>query len=357
MTYEIQKIYVEPTNKCNLDCRTCMRNDWDEPAGFMDEAVFSRIINTVKMEPASPTLFFGGVGEPLSHPRIIDMVARAGKAGCKTELISNGILLTEERATGLINAGLNTFWVSIDGARPESYLDVRLGDHLPLILKNVDNWRKLARGKAELGIATVFMERNSGDLEEIVHLAQELQARRFSISNVEAYTSALLRERLYTDKISEEIPAEGLAPPYFDKELINPSLWEIIRRKFILPEPRHLPSGGACPFLLRKSMSIRWDGHVSPCLPLLHSHTVHFSDYSRFWGHFSLGSLKKQPLKEVISHPSFNEFMNKLEEFDFAPCLICNACDLPDINGEDCFGHVPPACGGCLWARGFIVCP
>jgi MoaA/NifB/PqqE/SkfB family radical SAM enzyme len=32
---ELRKIYVEPTNACNLACRTCVRNSWDEPEGFM----------------------------------------------------------------------------------------------------------------------------------------------------------------------------------------------------------------------------------------------------------------------------------------------------------------------------------
>ena len=32
---QLHKIYVEPTNACNLDCVTCMRNVWDEPLGKM----------------------------------------------------------------------------------------------------------------------------------------------------------------------------------------------------------------------------------------------------------------------------------------------------------------------------------
>jgi hypothetical protein len=38
-------------------------------------------------------------------------------------------------------------------------------------------------------------------------------------------------------------------------------------------------------------------------------------------------------------------------------CRTCNSCDLPDINNEDCFGNVHPACGGCLWSQGFVQCP
>jgi hypothetical protein len=47
----------------------------------------------------------------------------------------------------------------------------------------------------------------------------------------------------------------------------------------------------------------------------------------------------------------------RLLAFDFAPCTVCNSCDMADENLEDCFGSTAPACGGCLWAQGFIQCP
>ncbi|HPJ70795.1 MAG TPA: radical SAM protein [Candidatus Mcinerneyibacteriales bacterium] len=354
---DFKKIYVELTNKCNLDCRTCMRNSWEEPMGIMEGDLFNRLMEGIRRFRTPPTIFFGGIGEPLVHPHATEMISAAKAAGCRAEMITNGILLTEARARSLIEAGLDTLWVSIDGARPESYLDVRLGDHLPIILENLKRWKKLSGTETELGIAMVLMDRNREDLPKVIDLAENLQVRRFSLSHVEAYTPSLLKERLYSDVVGLEFPPEGVALPSFETDAKGAALIKELEQKFILPEPRHLPAGGACPFLLRESISIRWDGHISPCLPLLHGHTVHFSDYSRFWNHFSLGSLKEDSLQEITSSPFFTEFHKKLDEFDFAPCLTCNACDLPSINGEDCFGHTHPACGGCLWARGFIVCP
>ncbi|MBN2098925.1 MAG: hypothetical protein JW753_04930, partial [Dehalococcoidia bacterium] len=38
----LAKLYVEPTNECNLHCRTCLRNTWQEPMGKMSEIVFDR---------------------------------------------------------------------------------------------------------------------------------------------------------------------------------------------------------------------------------------------------------------------------------------------------------------------------
>ena len=48
----LSKVYIEPTNQCNLDCITCMRNVWNEPPGQMSEAVFQRILEGHPMNMA-----------------------------------------------------------------------------------------------------------------------------------------------------------------------------------------------------------------------------------------------------------------------------------------------------------------
>ena len=41
----LAKLYVEPTNACNLECATCFRHGWDEPIGRMSEASFDAILD------------------------------------------------------------------------------------------------------------------------------------------------------------------------------------------------------------------------------------------------------------------------------------------------------------------------
>ena len=141
----LAKLYIEPTNWCNIDCRTCMRNNWDVETGFMSAATFERILSGIKALPSPPTVMFSGIGEPLSHGRIATMIAAVKALGCRTEMITNGTLLSEKRSRELIDAGLDLLWVSIDGARPESYADVRLGAELPLVLQNLRRFRRLRR--------------------------------------------------------------------------------------------------------------------------------------------------------------------------------------------------------------------
>ena len=137
----LKKLYIEPTNQCNLTCRTCIRNTWDEPLGQMSKTTFKNIIKSLKRFSLLPTVIFGGFGEPLHHPQIADMVAQVKALGAPVELITNGTLLHEKLSRDLMAAGIDVLWLSLDGATPESYADVRLGALLPEVISNVSRMR------------------------------------------------------------------------------------------------------------------------------------------------------------------------------------------------------------------------
>ncbi|MBK9091058.1 MAG: hypothetical protein IPL90_19285 [Holophagales bacterium] len=65
---ELARVYVEPTNACNLACRTCVRNIWSEQSGFMAEDTFDAVLEGLASFARRPSVFFGGFGEPLAHP-------------------------------------------------------------------------------------------------------------------------------------------------------------------------------------------------------------------------------------------------------------------------------------------------
>ncbi|RPI02848.1 MAG: hypothetical protein EHM71_15020 [Zetaproteobacteria bacterium] len=112
-----------------------------------------------------------------------------------------------------------------------------------------------------------------------------------------------------------------------------------------------------CPFVARGSTCVRWDGAVSPCLPLLHTHESYLENRLRTVTAHTMGSVEEQSLQEIWMSPEYVGLRQRLEDFDFSPCTACNSCEKADGNQEDCFGNTTPACGGCLWAQGFIQCP
>jgi MoaA/NifB/PqqE/SkfB family radical SAM enzyme len=365
----LSRVYVEPTNICNLDCRICMRNVWEEPLGNMSSQTFSRIMEGISEFSPVPSVFFGGFGEPLAHPDILEMVAAAKRSGAVVELITNGILLSEAVVQRMIELGLDRLWVSIDGATPESYADVRLGDALPQVIGNLTRLKDLhglfGADLPRLGIAFVAMQRNIADLPAVVRLGQRLGADQFSVSNVLPHTPELQEQILYAHSMFDGDLQPSQWAPVISLPRMDMTEATIARWAAILKGRNRLSLGGQtlelganiCPFVAKGSLSIRWDGAVSPCLPLMHSHPSYLGENRRQSHAFSVGNINESSLAAVWNDRPYVELRQRLQDFDFSPCTFCNSCEMAEANQEDCFGNVLPACGGCLWAQGFIQCP
>lgn len=366
--HHLARVNLEPTNQCNLDCRTCMRNVWQEPAGWMSEAVFAQVLASIESIHPRPMVFFGGYGEPLAHPKIIEMVARVRALGAPVELITNGILLDEDRAAGLLAADLDRLWVSIDGASPEAYADVRLGAALPQVIGNVERLmrqRDLERLRPRLGVAFVAMRRSIADLPDVARLAVRLGADRLSVSNVLAHDAQLRSESIYDQA---QYQGTQLISPFtlkVDMPRMDPAPEVLAVLGRLLGSSYRVSWGGSdpgrrvnvCPFIEKGSLSVRWDGKVVPCLPLLHSHASLLDDTHRQSAAHVVGDLGEHSLLQIWAGADYAALRERLEAFDFSPCVFCNSCEFAEKNEEDCFGSPAPACGGCLWAQGLIQCP
>jgi MoaA/NifB/PqqE/SkfB family radical SAM enzyme len=365
----LRRITIEPTNQCNLTCLTCMRNVWNEPAGRMSTSTFSKIISDIQEFNPTPMIFFGGYGEPLSHPEILTMLQQAKSTGASVEMITNATLLDEKTILALCQIGINRLWVSIDGATPASYADIRLGDALPGVIASLEflanHKANLGLTEPRLGIAFVAMQRNIADLPAVIELGLRLGADQFSVSNVLAHTPELMQEVLLNDALdlgsqrtTENLPRISLPRLDITQET-KETLLKLMGGPYRLAlEHQFLnPSVRVCPFIEDGSLSIRWDSTVSPCPPLLHSHMHYLENHPRLSHAFSVGNLMQQSLKDIWLSPRYLELRSILQDFDFSPCATCNACEMSEQNLEDCLGNLHPTCGGCLWAQGLIQCP
>ena len=358
------KVYVEPTNRCNLECRACIRNGWDEPLGFMSRELFSRIIEGLRDFSPVPAVFFGGFGEPLAHPDIVDMVAQAKALSKQVELITNGTLLNREMSGQLIEAGLDMLWVSLDGATPEGYADVRLGAALPEVLENLSGFRDACHlafpHRPQIGIEFVAMKRNIHELPAVLSLGSQLGAQHFLVTNILPYSDEMREEILYSRAIGDFVYGPRLKMPKLDmNEMTREPFYQIMRsgKNIAFPRNRLEEANNRCPFIERGGTAINWEGKVSPCLPLLHTHTDYLEERERASRRYQVGSLEESGLTELWNQPEYIALRERVKNFDFSPCHICGGCELSEKNEEDCFGNPFPTCGGCLWAQGLIQCP
>jgi MoaA/NifB/PqqE/SkfB family radical SAM enzyme len=359
----LAKVYIEPTNRCNLECRTCMRNEWSEPLGRMDRETFGRIRESLLAFSPMPRVFLGGLGEPLFHPEIVEMVAEIKKLGAAVELITNGTLLTREMSRKLIETGLDMLWVSLDGATPESYADVRLGAALPQVIANLDGFREIRYGyphRPRMGIVFVAMKRNIADLPAILNLGSRLGVQRFLVTNVLPYTAEMRDEILYSRALGDFVYGAFLELPKLDmnEQTRDPLYWVLRSGKNVAFAGGRLgETNNRCPFIDSGATAISWEGNMSPCLPLLHSNKNFLDGRERFSKKHLVGTIRHSDLQTCWNQPEYVSLRERVKAFDFSPCYICGGCDLAEANEEDCFGNSFPTCGGCLWAQGVIRCP
>jgi len=303
------------------------------------------------------------------HPNLIEMISRVEALGARVEMITNGTLLTGRMSRHLIAAGLDLLWVSLDGATPESYADVRLGASLPKVLANLKQFSqersKGYRPLPEIGIAFVAMQRNIHDLPAVMRLGQQLGAGRLSVSNVLPYTDSMCQERLY-DKVLNNVTFQ---PSQWGRQMnlpkMNPDgvLGQVLGQ--VLNQGWNIKLAGSnlgstndtCPFIENGALAIGWDGGASPCLPLLHHHISYLGSRQVTSHAYIIGNVTQMSLRELWETPEHQAYRQKVQGYEFAPCTFCGGCELADENKEDCFGNEFPTCGNCLWSQGVIQCP
>jgi radical SAM protein with 4Fe4S-binding SPASM domain len=100
----------------------------------MRRANFEHILD---MLPHALRITLVGLGEPLLHPEIVDLVAMATEAKRSVSLVTNGMTLERKLARDLCDAGLAGITFSIDAVEPELLRRIRPGSDPERIFENI----------------------------------------------------------------------------------------------------------------------------------------------------------------------------------------------------------------------------
>jgi MoaA/NifB/PqqE/SkfB family radical SAM enzyme len=366
----LRKVYIEPTTACNLDCPICVRHSWDEAGGTMLPSTYQRLVEGLRKVPTLQAVAFWGMGEPLLHPDILEMLAQARHLGVRTELVSNGLLLDATMAEGLIRAGLDTLVLSVDGGSVARDGEVRAGVDRARLEHQVRELharrRALRRENPEIGLEFVVTRRNLSELASLRRLAHAMEATFVVVSNVLPYTREFGEEILYWLAAGNPRPtkrsrwAPEILLPRMDArpEVLEPLLGLLRYGGTIDPLLGHPEKAhGYCRFVREGAVAVAWDGGVSPCIPLMHSYTCYVLGREKAIRRYITGNINEEPIKGIWQGDDYRQFRRRVVAFDFSPCADCGGCEYAESNEEDCFGNTFPVCGDCLWARGVIHCP
>lgn len=180
-------LVAELTYRCPLRCPYCSNPmNWSE---YRQELSTEDWVRTIRQARQLGVLQLGLTGgEPLLRDDLEILVETAAKLGLYTTLVTAGTLFTAERATKLKQLGLDHVQISIQDS--ESQSNDRIAG-----TRSFDQKLAAARLTKELGFPLtlnfVLHRHNLDRIEEILLLAEELNADRVELANTQYYGWAL----------------------------------------------------------------------------------------------------------------------------------------------------------------------
>jgi radical SAM protein with 4Fe4S-binding SPASM domain len=125
---------------CNAHCPNCPYTNssirsYYKDTPFMSEDTFKIIADQCGEYEAWVRL--SGGGEPMLHPKAVELIVYAKKVGAKVGLITNGSTFSKDNIIRLLEAQVDMIEFSVDAADSETYVKVRKGLNWEALLKNV----------------------------------------------------------------------------------------------------------------------------------------------------------------------------------------------------------------------------
>ena len=142
------KVYVEITNICNMNCSFCHGHS-REPRQMTKEE-FTLILD--KIAPHTKYIYYHLMGEPLTHPLLPDFIKLAGEKGFKSIITTNGTWL-KKRGAELLSTKVHKVNLSLHSFENGTELSHR---------QYVSELASFAKSAAEKGTIIVFRLWNQG---------------------------------------------------------------------------------------------------------------------------------------------------------------------------------------------------
>lgn len=142
---------IEIASICDLACAFCYRESLATPDKIIKSELFYKLIDQAS-DMGVPSVKLNWRGEPLLHPKICDYINYAKKKGIIEVIINtNATKLTQKKAAGLIDAGLDYMIFSFDGGSKETYEKMRPGrfkqNKFESVYNNIKNFSKIKKQK------------------------------------------------------------------------------------------------------------------------------------------------------------------------------------------------------------------
>jgi len=176
--------YIETTSACNLNCVMCPTQrpavKAHKPSAHLDIDLFRRLIDEIVVDlPTIATLYLHKDGEPLLHPRIVDMIEYAASRHANVILVTNATMLDDVMARAILATPLQQIRFSVDGLTRETFEKIRIqlptnefaGDGVDVgfhaVMRNIQRFLALRQETGsgiKVGIRTTEFKPTAGEI-------------------------------------------------------------------------------------------------------------------------------------------------------------------------------------------------
>lgn len=180
----LQQLFWECTLRCNLKCRHCGSNcSVNDRRNEMPLRDFVLVLDEIRQNIDNPLLVITTGGEPLMRKDIVDCGREIKERGFYWGMVSNGTFLNEQTFKRLLESGLDSLSISLDGLREEhnwmrqsssSYDDAINAINTIVNMTSTLTW----------DVITCINRRNFFQLEEIRQVLIRHQVKRWKIFTV-----------------------------------------------------------------------------------------------------------------------------------------------------------------------------
>ena len=164
---------IEITTRCNLKCKYCARTTLGKPNQDMPFDTFCHVLDRL---PHAYRITIVGLGEPLLHPQVIDIISEAVKRRRRVALVTNAMSLNTSMSSELVKAGLHSIAFSIDGPNQDTASFLRAGSDLDKIITNIKKFMEISASTRPMSTAvfSAISIHTVPRLEELMNIVKQL---------------------------------------------------------------------------------------------------------------------------------------------------------------------------------------
>jgi MoaA/NifB/PqqE/SkfB family radical SAM enzyme len=189
-------VQIESTNICNAKCVFCPRDDMARKQGVMDMDLFKKVVDEC-VELGIEHVRMHNYGEPFVDRQLVEKVRYAKQKGApQVGMISNGSLITETAARGMIDAGLDAINISVDASGKDVFERTRVGLKYDKVIANIERLLALrdASGRRRPKLILSFVRQNNDEDEHAFIEHWRARADKIHITDLHNWAGTLNHE-------------------------------------------------------------------------------------------------------------------------------------------------------------------